>query len=169
MRAFFISDCENRCCQHSHRATRETPSIVIVFQPVSSQMAQVTRHGNSDRALTNTSARTEFVRSDDRTSRRVVPNVWIVRKVVWHVRCPRSTHMFQQMRASHLAFATPAAVVELPLTQLFVFRFGLSASASTVSAGGGECRTRSVGADFTSAVPRRCSQSSMPRAISRFT
>jgi hypothetical protein len=29
---------------------------VIVFQPVSSQMAQVTRHGNSDRALTNTSA-----------------------------------------------------------------------------------------------------------------
>jgi len=63
---------------------------------------------------------------------------------------------------------TAAAVVELPLTQLFVFRFGLSASASAVSAGG-ECRTRSVGADFTSAVPRRCSQSSMPRAISRFT
>ena len=69
--------------------------------------------------------------------------------------------MFQQMRVSHLACATAAAVVALPLTQLFVFRFGLSASASAVSAGGGECRTRSVGADFTSAVPgaapsRRC-------------
>ena len=33
----------------------------------------------------------------------------------------------------------------------------------------GVCRTRSVGADLTSAVLRRCSQSSMPRASSRFT
>src|SRR6187455_289917 len=95
MRAFFSNDCESCCCQHSHRATRETPSIVMVFQPVSSQMAQVTRHGNSDRALTNTSGRTEFVRSDDRTLRRVASNVRIVREVLWHVRCPRSTHMTQ--------------------------------------------------------------------------
>jgi hypothetical protein len=39
------------CSQQSHLVTRETPSIVIVFHPVSSQIAQVTRHGTSDRAL----------------------------------------------------------------------------------------------------------------------
>src|SRR5262245_7773775 len=48
MRAFLSSDCDCRCCQHSHLATRKTPSFVISFHPVSSHFAQVTRHGNSD-------------------------------------------------------------------------------------------------------------------------
>src|SRR4030095_10574397 len=73
MRAFFNRDCETRWCQHSHLVTRETPSIVVVFHPVSSQVVQVTRHGNSDRASTNMSACAETVRSDDRTVRRTSP------------------------------------------------------------------------------------------------
>src|SRR4030095_12037610 len=44
-----------------------------------------------------------------------------------------------------------------------VLTFSVSACA------GGCARTRSVGVDFTSAVERRCSQSSMPRVISFFT
>src|SRR5690242_14849111 len=39
MRAFFSSVSNVRWCQHSHRVTRGTPSTVIVFQEVSSQIS----------------------------------------------------------------------------------------------------------------------------------
>src|SRR6266850_2881416 len=61
----------------------------------------------------------------------------------------------------------PPLTIKVRSPYFEVLTFGLSASCG--GGAGGLRRTRSVGDDFTSAVPRRCSQSSMPRASSRLT
>src|SRR5258705_13158339 len=60
----------------------------------------------------------------------------------------------------------PPLTVEVRSPYFELLAFGLSASCGGAGAGGLR-RTRSVGGDFPSAGPRRCSQASMPRGRRR--
>src|SRR5688500_12760915 len=118
MRASPSSRAEDDWRTQSQRVTREIPSTVIVFQVVSSQIAQGTEGS------------------------------------------------YREMQDSKCEMQNEEWNCYRPSAQLCVLRFAFSGICPSP---GGVWRTRSVGDDLTSAVDSRVSQSSMPRASSRFT